>query len=118
MLLAILGMLLPVIPKVLVEWTKAKAEATNNALAIQAQEEIERRKLIRDIQVKETEHWIAWFPKFLLGMSVSIYASSIFLVSTFGLPWVVLEVPSEMNWVLTVVVGGWFLESSVKRLKR
>lgn len=122
MFLTLLPMLLSWIPggllKPILGHIEKKADSANEKLRIELQEEIKRREAQRDVLIAETEHWIAWLPRFLIGMSVALYIAGIFLVSTFQIQWVVLQVPAEMEAVMSVVVGGLFLERTAKILKR
>lgn len=118
MILSILGMFLSVLPDAFVDYTVKKAEGKNETLRIRAHDEQERRKVQRDIIVKEADHWIAWLPRFLISMSVALYVLAIFLVSIFQIPWTVLQVPAAMEEVVWIVIGALFLEKTVRVAKR
>ena len=47
--------------------------------------ELERRKAIRDLQIKEYEHPFMWWPKFLLMLFVCLYWAARFMVKLTGL---------------------------------
>ena len=47
--------------------------------------ELERRRAIRDLQIREYEHPFLWWPKFLLMLFVCLYWAARFLVKLVGL---------------------------------
>lgn len=118
MILAILGLFLRALPGPIIGYLERKASSRNEALRIEAEQEIARRVAQREVLLKEADHWIAWLPRFLIASSVAIYVTAIFAVSIFQLPWVVLQVPDEMEPVMSVVVGGLFLEKITRIAKR
>lgn len=107
------GILSPIL-----DYLGKRADSKNEALRIEVQREIELRQAQRDVLVAETEHWVAWLPRFAIAMSVALYLGAIFIDSTFDLAFVVLRVPTEMDTIISVVVGGLFLERTAKILKR
>ena len=63
------------------ELEKAKIEADIKT----GEQELERRRLIRDLQLKEYEHPFMWWPKFLLMLFVCLYWAARFMVKLTGL---------------------------------
>ncbi len=118
MLLTVLGLLLKSLPGPILNYLERKATHHNEALRIEAHQEIERRKAQRDLLLKQADHWIAWLPRFTIAISVALYIGAIFAVSVFQIPWTVLQVPDEMETVMSVVVGGLFLEKVSRIWKR
>jgi hypothetical protein len=118
MILAILGLFIKALPGPILGYLERKASSHNQALRIEAEQEIARRAAQRDVLIKEADHWAAWLPRFLIAFSVALYVAAIFAVSTFQLSWVVLQVPDEMEPVVSVVVGGLFLEKITRIAKR
>lgn len=122
MLALILPMVLKWLPggilQPILQHLQHKADSKNEALRIEVERELGLRQAQRDVLIKESEHWIAWLPRFLIGMSVAIYIAAIFAVSTWQLPFVVLRVPDAMEQVMWIVVGAYFLDKTVSRFKR
>lgn len=118
MILAILGLFLKALPGPILGYLERKAASQNETLRIEVQREIELRNLQRGVLLKEADHWIAWLPRFVLAMSVSLYYGGVFLVSTFGISWTILQVPNEVEAVGVVVVGALFLEKVTRIVKR
>lgn len=118
MILAILGLFLKALPGPILGYLKDKAALKNDALRIEAEQEIARREAQRDVLIKEADHWIAWLPRFCLAMTVAMYYGGVFLISTFQLPWTILQVPGEVEIVGGIVVSALFLEKAIRIAKR
>ncbi len=97
---AILGLVFPLIKSFLGENLIEKMLAHRQALAASANErerlgldadvkvlgyELERRRAIRDLQIREYEHPFLWWPKFLLMLFVCLYWAARFMVKLTGL---------------------------------
>jgi hypothetical protein len=80
--------------------------------------EINRRSMQRDVLIKESESAVQWLPRFTFGMSAAFYFMACVIDSVFDLPGVVLILPDSMQEIMTVIVGGLFLDSGVKRVAR
>jgi hypothetical protein len=83
--------------------------------------ELERRKTIRDLQVKEYEHWALWWPKFLIMMSVAWYWFCVFMHATLGLADFAIVIPvltPAQEIVSSMVLGYMFLDGAIKRVVR
>lgn len=100
MILGVLGALFPFLKSFLGEGVIQSVLAHKRDLAASANEaermrieadvkvlefELERRKTIRDLQLKEMEHGYLWWPKFLIMMAVALYVVARFSVKTWGL---------------------------------
>ena len=135
-MLAILGLVFPLIKPFLGENLIEKMLAHRQALAASAGErervaleadvkvlgyELERRRAIRDLQVREYEHPFLWWPKFLLMLFVCLYWAARFLVKLAGLDdfnVAVAELSQTEAVVSSLVLGYMFLGNKLERLAR
>ena len=134
-MLAILGFIFPVIKSFLGENLIEKMLAHKQALAASANErerveldadvklgyELERRKAIRDLQIREYEHPFLWWPKFLLMLFVSLYWAARFMVKLTGLDdfnVAIAELSQTEAVVSSLVLGYMFLGSKIERMVR
>jgi hypothetical protein len=135
-MLAILAIVFPLIKSFLGENLIEKMLAHKQALAASAGErervsieadvkvlgyELERRKAIRDLQVKEYEHPFLWWPKFLLMLFVCLYWAARFMVKLTGLDdfnIAIAELSQTEAVVSSLVLGYMFLGQKIERLVR
>jgi hypothetical protein len=135
-MLAILGLVFPLIKSFLGENLIEKMLAHRRQLAASAGErervaleadvkvlghELERRRAIRDLQMKEYEHPFLWWPKFLLMLFVCLYWAARFLVKLAGLDdfnVAVAELSQTEAVVSSLVLGYMFLGNKLERLAR
>jgi hypothetical protein len=135
-MLAILAIVFPLIKSFLGENLIEKMLAHKQALAASAGErervsieadvkvlgyELERRKAIRDLQVKEYEHPFLWWPKFLLMLFVCLYWAARFMVKLTGLDdfnIAIAELSQTEAVVSSLVLGYMFLGNKIERLVR
>jgi hypothetical protein len=133
---AILGFVFPLIKSFLGENLIEKMLAHRQQLAASAGErervaleadvkvlghELERRRAIRDLQMKEYEHPFLWWPKFLLMLFVCLYWAARFLVKLAGLDdfnVAVAELSQTEAVVSSLVLGYMFLGQKLERLAR
>jgi hypothetical protein len=83
--------------------------------------ELERRRAIRDLQIKEYEHPFMWWPKFLIMMAVAFYWFSVFAHVTLGLAdfgIVIAELTPMQEAVSTTILAYMFLDGPIKRALR
>jgi len=98
--LAILGLVFPLVKGLLGDGLVEKLLNHKKDLAASANEkermnldadikvlgyELERRKAIKELQIKEYEHPFMWWPKFLLMLFVCLYWAARFMVKVTGL---------------------------------
>ena len=135
-MLAILGFIFPVIKSFLGENLIEKMLAHKQALAASANErerveldsdvkvlgyELERRKAIRDLQLREYEHPFLWWPKFLLMLFVCLYWAARFMVKLTGLDdfnVAIAELSQIEAVVSSLVLGYMFLGDKIERMVR
>jgi hypothetical protein len=135
-MLAILGFIFPIIKSFLDENLIEKMLAHKQALASSANErerveldadvkvlgyELERRKAIRDLQIREYEHPFLWWPKFLLMLFVCLYWAARFMVKLTGLDdfnVAIAELSPTEAVVSSLVLGYMFLGSKIERMVR
>lgn len=135
-MLAILGLVFPLVKSFLGENLIEKLLAHKQALAASASErervgieaemkvlgyELERRKAIRDLQIREYEHPILWWPKFLLMLFVCLYWAARFMVKLTGLDdfnVAVAELSQTEAVVSSLVLGYMFLGDRIERMVR
>jgi hypothetical protein len=83
--------------------------------------ELERRRAIRDLQMKEYEHPILWWGKCILMVSVGAYWAARFIVKLTGLDdfnVAVSELSQTEAVVSSMVLGYWFLGDKIERMVR
>lgn len=83
--------------------------------------ELERRKAIRDLQIKEYEHPFMWWPKFLLMLFVCLYWAARFMVKLTGLNdfnVAIAELSEPEAWVSGMVLSYMFLGDKISRALR
>lgn len=81
--------------------------------------ELERRRAIKDLQLKEYEHPFMWWPKFLLMMLVCSYWSARFAVKLIGLDDFnvhITELDTTEAYVSSMILGYMFLSGEIKRV--
>jgi hypothetical protein len=135
-MLAVLAIVFPLIKSFLGENLIEKMLAHKQALAASAGErervsieadvkvlgyELERRKAIRDLQVKEYEHPFLWWPKFLLMLFVCLYWAARFMVKLTGLDdfnIAIAELSQTEAVVSSLVLGYMFLGNKIERMVR
>ena len=99
-MLAILGLVFPLVKGLLGDGLVEKMLNHKKDLAASANEkermnldadikvlgyELERRKAIKELQIKEYEHPLMWWPKFMLMLFVCLYRAARFMVKVTGL---------------------------------
>lgn len=93
--------------------SKTVSEQIKADIEIKALEnELERRRLIAELQVHEYQHWALWVPKMLIGIAVALYIVARFSVKTWGLDDYNIAVAALDMWeqgVVAIVVGYYFL---------
>jgi hypothetical protein len=80
--------------------------------------ELERRKAIRDLQLKEYEHPFLWWPKFILMLFVCLYWAARFMVKLTGLNdfnVAIAELSDVEAVVSSMVLAYMFLGADLKR---
>ena len=135
-MIAILGLIFPIIKSFLGENVIEKMLAHKQALAASANErerlnidadvkvlgyELERRKAIRDLQIREYEHPFLWWPKFLLMLFVCLYWAARFMVKLTGLDdfnVAIAELSQTEAVVSSLVLGYMFLGNKIERIVR
>lgn len=99
------------------EREKMNIEADVKTLEI----ELQRRALIRDLQIREYEHGALWWPKFLIMMAVAVYWFAVFTHATLGLGDFGIVIPTltpEQEYVSMAVLSYMFLDGAIKRVVR
>jgi hypothetical protein len=133
---AIIGFIFPFIKSFLGENLIEKLLVHKQALAASANErerveldadvkvlgyELERRKAIRDLQLREYEHPFLWWPKFLLMLFVCLYWAARFMVKLTGLDdfnVAIAELSQTEAVVSSLVLGYMFLGDKIERIVR
>lgn len=83
--------------------------------------ELERRKAIRDLQMKEYEHPLMWWPKFLLMLFVCLYWAARFMVKLTGLndfDVAIADLSDTEALVSGMVLSYMFLGDKIERVVR
>jgi hypothetical protein len=83
--------------------------------------ELERRRAIRDLQIREYEHPFLWWPKFLLMLFVCLYWAARFMVKLTGLDdfnVAIAELSQTEAVVSSLVLGYMFLGDKIERIVR
>jgi hypothetical protein len=96
---------------------KANIEADVKTLEL----ELQRRAQIKELQIREYEHPLLWWPKALIMMSVALYVFARFTVKTFGLDDYHVAVAELDAWeagIASAVMAYLFLGSSLSRAVR
>ena len=115
MIISILTLFLKVLPGPIFDWLKSK----NVVEQYKIEAEVKRRKYQADILLKESEHWIAWLPRFIIALFVALYTAQVLITSMFHIPaYGPLKLPPDFIWVLMNVISGLFLLQAVKVFKR
>ena len=115
LLLGVVSIFAKVLPTAFLQYMQAKS----NVQIAGIKAEVARRQLQQEVLLKETEHWIAWLPRFVMGMSIAVYLASVIFVSIFHeLHWVVKALPKDFVQIMYVIVGGYFLENITRIVKR
>ena len=135
-MLAILSLVFPLIKSFLGENLIEKMLAHQQALAASTNErervsaeadvkvlgyELERRRAIRDLQIREYEHPFLWWPKFLLMLFVCLYWAARFMVKLTGLDDFnvgLAELSQTEAVVSSLVLGYMFLGDKIERMVR
>ncbi len=113
MLLGILSLVAGVLPKVFLGYLQARN--TKEIAWITAEQE--RRRLLAEIAIAQYQHPVAWVPRFLIELGVSLYIVDVIATSMLHLPqYGPLKMPDLFIWVLTTVVGAMFLRDIANRL--
>lgn len=113
MLFGLLGLIVPVIPKVFLGYLHEKGKINNMLF----QSEMDRREKILELRLAQYQHWIAWLPAFLIEMGTAVYILAVFLSSIFHRPDLgPLKMPPDFIWVLMTVVASMFFTQVTKRL--
>lgn len=97
------------------EMEKARIDADVKALEFEQQ----RRAMIRDLQIREYEHPLLWWPKALIMLAVAAYVFARFMVKTWGLGDYGIAVTDLDTWeasVAATVLGYMFLGGEVRRI--
>lgn len=96
---------------------KANIEADVKTLEL----ELQRRGQIKELQLKEYEHPLLFWPKALIMMAVALYVFARFMVKTFGLDDYQVAVAELDAWeagIASAVMAYLFLGSSLSRAMR
>lgn len=135
-MLALLGLLFPFVKGLLGDGLVEKLLEHKRQLAASATElekvkieadiktldyELQRRAMIRDLQMKEYEHPFLWWPKALIMMAVALYIFARFMVKTWGLDDYGVAVVDLDAWeasVASAVLGYLFLGGEIKRMMK
>jgi len=83
--------------------------------------ELERRKTIKELQLKEYEHPFMWWPKFLLMLFVCLYWAARFMVKLTGLNdfnVAIADLSDVEAVVSTMVLTYMFLGDKIERIMR
>lgn len=133
-MLALLGLLFPFVKSLLgdglveqlLQHKRALAASANESERVKIEGDIKaiehetaRRAMVRDLQLKEYEHPLLWWPKFLIMLSVALYVLGRFTVKTWGLGDYGIAVADLDAWeasVASVIMGYMFLGGEVRRL--
>ena len=133
-MLALLGVLFPFVKGLLGDGLVGKLLEHKRLLATSANElekakldadvktleyEVQRRAMIRDLQLKEYEHPLLWWPKAIIMLAVALYVLARFTVKTWGLDDFGVAVAELNPWeagVATIVLSYLFLGGEIKRL--
>lgn len=97
------------------ELEKAKMNADLKGIEF----ELQRRAMIRDLQLREYEHPLLWWPKAIIMLAVALYVFARFTVKTWGLSDFHVAVAELDTWeagVASVVMAYLFLGGEIKRL--
>ena len=97
------------------ELEKAKLNADIKA----GEQELERKKIIRDLQLREYEHPFLWWPKFLIMMAVALYWFAKFMHKTFGLAdfnVAISDLTTAEEVVSSLVMGYMFVGNKIERV--
>ena len=94
---------------------KANIEADVKTLEL----ELQRRVQIKELQIKEYEHPLLWWPKFLVMFSFALYVTARLAVLTFGLDdfgVAVKPLDAWLEYLAGGVFGYMFLGGELKRI--
>lgn len=132
-MLALLGVIFPFIKGFLGDGLVEKILEHKRQLAASANEmekvkidadikvidyELQRRGMIRELQLREYEHPLLWWPKFLIMMAVALYVFARFSVKTWGLGDFQIAVADLDIWEQGIAAGVMtylFLGGELKR---
>ena len=81
--------------------------------------EVKRRDTIKELQLKEYEHPLLWWPKFILMLFVCLYWAARFMVKLTGLNdfnVAIAELSTEEAVVSSMVLGYLFLANKIERV--
>jgi hypothetical protein len=115
MIYAILSLFLKFLPGPIFDYLKDK----NVVEKTRIEAETRRRKYQAEVLIKESEHWIAWLPRFIIAMSVALYTAQVLVSSMLHQPaYGPLKLPTDFIAVLLTVIGALFLDRITKRFAR
>lgn len=83
--------------------------------------EVRRREQIKELQLKEYEHPVLWWPKFMIMFSVDFYWFAVFMHATFGLSdfgIVIPELTAPQEAVSIMVLTYQFIGHKIERMIR
>lgn len=81
--------------------------------------EVRRRETIKELQLREYEHPLLWWPKFIIMAAVAQYWFAVFVHATLGLQdfnIVIVELTTAQEVVSTMVLTYMFLGNKLERL--
>ena len=96
--------------------TKTASEKIRAEVEIKGLEnELDRRRLIAELQGREYQHWALWWPKMLMGLAVASYVAASFAAKTLNLTAdyniVVPDLDVWQQGIAGLVTGYYFLKS-------
>lgn len=84
----------------------------------QIKAELERRNAQKEVLIKEAESPLQWLPRFTFGMTAALYFMAVVIDSIFDLPGVVLKLPDTEAQIMSIIVGGLFLDAGATKIGR
>ena len=83
--------------------------------------EVKRRETIKELQLREYEHPLLWWPKFMIMLAVTLYWFVKFMHKTFGLAdfnVAISDLTTAEEVVSSLVLGYMFVGNKIERMIR
>lgn len=72
--------------------------------------EVARRNAQRDLILKDSDHWIAWLPRFIINLSGALYVLAFVLDTIFDLPGAIKDLDANQMTIMLGIIGALTLQ--------
>lgn len=126
-MLGVLSLILPFIVKFLgngvlsqiAGYLQKKDDTKARILEAEVEFAIEQNRARQAVLISDNEHFIVWFPKFVLFACVVAWVASVFIVSMFSnIDYIIKDVPEKFWWIVYAVIGYMTLDTTTRNIKK